>query len=135
MGEPVSLDDMPRIVVSLRATWLRRALRNLISNALRYGGTAHVSLARETGTGQDGVPDWAVIRIADAGPGIPEAEISRMMEPFTRGDPSRNSETGGAGLGLTLALAIAEQHGGTLHLANRRGADSGLTATLRLPIG
>jgi len=57
-----------------------------------------------------------------------------MMEPFTRGEPSRNSETGGAGLGLTLARAIAEQHGGTLVLANRGDGPSGLTATLRLPI-
>ena len=61
-----------------------------------------------------------------------------MMEPFTRGEPSRNTETGGAGLGLTLARAIAEQHGGALTLANRRGAGGaveGLTAILRLPIG
>ena len=61
-----------------------------------------------------------------------------MLEPFTRGDPSRNSETGGAGLGLTLARAIAEQHGGSLRLENRRGEDGailGLTTTLRLPLG
>jgi signal transduction histidine kinase len=61
-----------------------------------------------------------------------------MLEPFTRGEPSRNSETGGAGLGLTLARAIAEQHGGTLELANRRGPDGaviGLEATLALPLG
>ena len=61
-----------------------------------------------------------------------------MLEPFTRGDPSRNSATGGAGLGLTLARAIAEQHGGSLTLTNRPGPDgtvSGLTAALRLPLG
>ena len=126
MGEPVSQGDMPRLVVSLRATWLRRALRNLISNALRYGHTAHVSLAHEA-TG------WAVIRVVDNGPGIAPGDIARMLEPFTRGDPSRNSETGGAGLGLTLALAIAEQHGGMLRLANRQDA-AGLIAELRLPV-
>jgi signal transduction histidine kinase len=60
-----------------------------------------------------------------------------MQEPFTRGEPSRNSVTGGAGLGLTLARAIAEQHGGTLTLLNRRDAGGGvlgLTATLKLPL-
>jgi signal transduction histidine kinase len=137
MGDPVTVTDMPRIVVPLRATWLRRALRNLIGNALRYGHQAEVSLARESA--RDGSrQEWAVIRIDDHGPGIADADIARMLEPFTRGDPSRNSETGGAGLGLTLALAIAEQHGGRLHLANRKvanGRKGGLRATLRLPIG
>ncbi|MFA7603596.1 MAG: ATP-binding protein, partial [Novosphingobium sp.] len=87
------------------------------------------SLAREQ--------QQAVIRIEDDGPGIPEADIERMMEPFSRGEPSRNTETGGAGLGLTLARAIAEQHGGALTLANRRGPDgkvAGLSATLTLPL-
>lgn len=137
MGDPVTVTDMPRIVIPLRATWLRRALRNLIGNALRYGRQAEVSLVRETA--RDGLrQEWAVIRIDDHGPGIADADITRMLEPFTRGDPSRNSETGGAGLGLTLALAIAEQHGGTLQLANRHGTDgrrTGLSAVLRLPIG
>lgn len=127
MGEPVTLADGSRMAMQLRPTWLRRALRNLIGNALRYGKTAQVSLERE---GKD-----AVIRIIDEGPGIPADKIALMLEPFTRGDPSRNSETGGAGLGLTLARAIAEQHGGALWLANRTGPDGsviGLEATLRL---
>jgi signal transduction histidine kinase len=133
MGDPVSVAHMPRIVTSLRGTWVRRALRNLIGNALRYGHRAEVSLARETT--RDGLrQEWAVIRIDDQGPGIADADIARMLEPFTRGDPSRNSETGGAGLGLTLALAIAEQHGGRLQLANRSGGMGGLSAILRLPI-
>lgn len=129
MGEPVELGETRRIALPLRATWVRRALRNLIGNALRYGQAARVSLTREG--------DTAVIRIADDGPGIPADQIATMLEPFTRGDPSRNSETGGAGLGLTLARAIAEQHGGTLTLANRRateGGIAGLDVTLRLPV-
>jgi signal transduction histidine kinase len=113
----------------LRATWLRRALRNLVENALRYGERARVSLARE---GRQ-----AVVRIEDDGPGIPEGEIAAMMEPFARGDASRNRGTGGSGLGLALARAIADQHGGTLALRNRLGPDgkvAGLLAELRLPI-
>lgn len=130
MGEAVELGETDRIVVPIRATWLRRALRNLVSNALRYGQRARISLAREG--------RMAVLRIEDDGPGIPEGDIARMMEPFTRLDASRNSGTGGTGLGLTLARAIADQHGGTLTLANRRGPDGqivGLTATVRLPVG
>ena len=129
MGEPVELADTKRVPLRLRATWLRRALRNLIGNALRYGERARVSLARED--------KQAVVRIEDDGPGIPDGEIAAMMEPFARGDSSRNRETGGAGLGLTLARAIAEQHGGTLSLANRHGPGgkvAGLVAELRLPL-
>jgi signal transduction histidine kinase len=129
MGEPVTLADTQRIAMPLRATWLRRALRNLIGNALRYGERARVSLVR------DG--RYAVVLIEDDGPGIPEGEIAAMMEPFARGEGSRNRETGGAGLGLTLARAIAEQHGGTVTLTNRLGRGrkvEGLVAELRLPI-
>ena len=80
----------------------------------------------------------AVILIEDDGPGIAEGDIAAMMEPFSRGEGSRNRETGGTGLGLTLARAIAVQHGGRLHLFNRIGADGrveGLTAELHLPVG
>ena len=129
IGEDVLLGDTQRIVFPLRSTWLRRAVRNLIGNALRYGKQARVSLSRQGKT--------AIIRIDDDGPGIPADKIATMLEPFKRGEPSRNSETGGAGLGLTLARAIAEQHGGSLTIANRLGAKgdvAGLTATLRLPL-
>ncbi|MCC6924463.1 ATP-binding protein [Novosphingobium sp.] len=129
MGEPVTFEGGERIVLPIRATWLRRAVRNLVVNALRYGKVARIELVREGGQ--------AVIRIEDQGPGIPEDQIARMLEPFTRGEPSRNSETGGAGLGLTLARAIADQHGGSLQLANRRdsaGMVTGLVATLALPL-
>jgi signal transduction histidine kinase len=124
-GEPVELGATQRLALRLRATWLRRALRNLIDNAVRYGGKARVSLVSE---GRQ-----AVVRIEDDGPGIPEGEIAAMMEPFARGEASRNRETGGAGLGLTLARAIAEQHGGTITLRNRDGG-RGLVAELRLPL-
>ena len=130
LGEPVTFTPAAtRIVLPLRATWLRRAVRNLTVNALRYGQSARISLAHEGGQ--------AVIRIEDDGPGIPGDQLALMLEPFTRGDPSRNSETGGAGLGLTLARAIADQHGGTLQLTNRPapgGGVAGLTASLSLPL-
>ncbi len=128
MGQPVVLTDAPRLNLAVRATWLRSAIRNLIDNALRYGGAARVTLAREDVE--------TVIAVEDDGPGIPESDMARMLEPFTRGEPSRNSSTGGAGLGLALAKAIAEQHGGRLVLANRVAADGqtvGLLAQLRLP--
>jgi len=125
MGQPVELGATQRVALPLRATWLRRALRNLIENAVRYGHKARVSLVREG--------KFAVVRIEDDGPGIPEGEIAAMMEPFARGEASRSRETGGAGLGLTLARAIAEQHGGAVSLKNRSGA-KGLIAELRLPL-
>lgn len=130
MGEPVEVGETERIALELRPTWIRRALRNLVGNALRYGERARVSLSREDGR--------AVILIEDDGPGIPDDSIDAMMNPFTRGDPSRNSATGGAGLGLALARAIADQHGGALVLANRVSAEGtveGLTARLELPVG
>ncbi|MDN3646692.1 ATP-binding protein [Pontixanthobacter aestiaquae] len=124
MGKAASLGDMPRLTQAIYVTWLRRALRNLISNALRYAGTAHISMLQEDRT--------IILRVEDSGPGIPETQIANMLEPFTRGEASRNRETGGAGLGLTLARAIAEQHGGELMLQNRESG--GLRAEIRLPL-
>jgi signal transduction histidine kinase len=129
LGAAVTMEDSQRLVVQAHPTWLKRALRNLIDNALRYGNAARVSVA-SNGTA-------AVFRVEDDGPGIAEADMARMQEPFTRGEPSRNSETGGAGLGLALARAIAEQHRGALSLTNRRSAGTsvaGLSAELRLPL-
>lgn len=124
MGDPVTLGETTRIALPVHITWLRRALRNLIANAVRYAGGAEVALLEEGGR--------AILRVDDEGPGIPDERIAEMTEPFTRGEASRNRETGGAGLGLTLARAIAEQHGGELVLANR--AEGGLRAEIRLPL-
>lgn len=130
LGEDVALADTPRIVVPLQLTWIRRALRNLIGNAVRYGQRARVSIAQ--------VPGRVSITIDDDGPGIPDDQIERMFEPFTRLEASRNMATGGTGLGLTLARAILHQHGGALRLENRRGPGGtveGLRAVLTLPMG
>lgn len=123
LGEPVDYTPGERIVLPVHVTWLRRGLRNLVSNALRYGGSAEVTLLREG--------DEVVMRVDDDGPGIPADQIGAMLEPFQRGEASRNRATGGAGIGLTLARAISEQHGGRLVLANL--AQGGLRAEIRLP--
>ena len=124
LGDPVTLESHQRIASSVRLTWLKRGLRNLVTNALRYGGSARVTLLRD---GEE-----VVLRVDDDGPGIPADRIAAMLEPFTRGEASRNRGTGGAGLGLTLARAVAEQHGGILVLANR--PEGGLRAEIRLPL-
>lgn len=124
LDQPVTIEDPPRMVAQVQETWLKRALRNLVSNAVRYGGSAAVSVLEDS--------RFVILRVDDSGPGIPADRIADMMEPFTRGEASRNRATGGAGLGLTLARAIAEQHGGTLLLANRE--EGGLRAELRLPL-
>ncbi|HWJ68624.1 MAG TPA: ATP-binding protein [Sphingobium sp.] len=103
---------------------LRRMIQNLLDNALKYGGSAQVDLQVE-----DGV---ARILIADHGPGLEAADIEAMFAPFVRRDPSRNRETGGAGLGLAIARAIARDHGGDIILSAREGG--GLEATISLPV-
>jgi len=106
-----------------RPVALKRALANLIDNAVKYGGGAHVSL--------EDAADTLTVRVEDRGPGIPAESLQTVFEPFRRLETSRNRGTGGAGLGLTIARQVAEAHGGTLTLANRQGG--GLAAMLRLP--
>ena len=105
------------------AAALRRALANLIDNAVKFAGAARVRV--ETG---DGVVS---VLIDDDGPGIPSDEIESLFEPFSRGERSRNRQTGGAGLGLAVARQIARAHGGEVTLANR--PEGGLKARLTLP--
>lgn len=103
---------------------LRRAMHNLIQNAVAYAGSASVRVAREG--------RWAVVSVSDKGPGLPEAELERVFEPFARGEPSRSRATGGVGLGLASARSIARAHGGEVTLHNR--AAGGLEARLSVPI-
>ncbi|MGB7370197.1 ATP-binding protein, partial [Erythrobacter sp.] len=124
LGEDVTLGETGRVVARVQVTWLKRAVRNLVSNAVRYGGSARLSILRDGAS--------AILRVEDEGPGIPPERIAEMTEPFTRGEASRNRATGGAGLGLALARAIAEHHGGRLRLANR--ASGGLAAEIHLPL-
>ncbi len=132
LGEPVTL-AVPegRLVARVHETWLKRAIRNLVGNAVRYGGAARVSLIAS----DEGALRIIILRVDDDGPGIPEDLIADMLEPFRRGEASRNRGTGGAGLGLTLARAIAVAHDGELVLTNRHegGRIVGLRAEIRLP--
>jgi signal transduction histidine kinase len=106
-----------------RALAIKRAFGNLIENALKYGHRARVSIARHA--------DKYVITIADDGPGIPPAEFERVFDPFYRLDVSRSRETGGTGLGLTVARSTILAHGGEVGLANRDSG--GLCVTVNLP--
>jgi signal transduction histidine kinase len=124
LGSPVDMADSERAVGNVRPQQIRRALRNLIENAIVYGERAHVSVEREEGAIR--------LIVADDGPGIAEDRMDEMMMPFTRLEGSRNRETGGAGLGLALVRAIMAEHGGALKLANR--AEGGLEASLVLPV-
>jgi signal transduction histidine kinase len=108
---------------------LKRCLANLLDNAIRYGGseTACVRITLEDST------ESLNLHIDDHGPGIPEAELEQMFEPFRRGETSRNRATGGAGLGLAIARNLARAHGGDVTLENR--PEGGLRASLTLPRG
>jgi len=122
-GEPVSWQAHDPAPLSCRPNEIRRAVRNLVENALSYGRAAKVEISRTDANYE--------IMVEDEGPGIPEADQGRVFEPFVRLESSRNEDTGGTGLGLTLVKAIAEGHGGAVTLENR--AEGGLRAKLRLP--
>jgi signal transduction histidine kinase len=109
--------------LSARPMALKRCLTNLISNAVKYGGHVTVVL--------DDAPKDLVVRVQDEGPGIPHDMLERVFEPFFRLENSRNADTGGVGLGLSIARDVAQSHGGSLVLANR--SPRGLEAVLRLP--
>jgi signal transduction histidine kinase len=102
---------------------LKRALVNVMDNAVKYGQRAHVRV--------EDTPSALHIVVADDGPGIPPTELEKVFEPFYRLDPSRSRDSGGVGLGLAIARNIARAHGGDLILRNR--AQGGLEAVLTLP--
>jgi signal transduction histidine kinase len=123
LGLAAEFRPSPRAVLAGQPNLLRRALRNLVDNALAYGGGGAVRVEER--------PDDIVIRVEDEGPGIPADRLEEVLEPFRRMDSSRNRESGGAGLGLAIAQAVAQAHGGKLVLSNRPGG--GLSAALILP--
>ncbi|WP_342052377.1 MULTISPECIES: ATP-binding protein [unclassified Cupriavidus] len=102
---------------------LRRAVVNLVENAHRYGGAAQIVLSDSA--------ERVVIDVCDSGPGIPPAELQRVLEPFYRVESSRSRATGGVGMGLAIAADIVARHGGELELSNR--LEGGLRVRIVLP--
>ncbi|WP_443025465.1 sensor histidine kinase [Sphingomonas sp. Leaf231] len=123
LGEAVTFEEPERLRMRLRPSLIRRAVRNLIENAVKYAGEAEVTLASDARV--------AAIAVADRGPGIPSDRLDQVFDPFFRLESSRNRHTGGIGLGLALARAIVEEAGGAIVLAPREGG--GLLATITLP--
>ncbi|HEY5892933.1 MAG TPA: ATP-binding protein [Chthoniobacterales bacterium] len=123
MGWDVTFAGGDRTPFRCRPDGLKRALCNVIENAVRYGERARVHLTLS--------PEWLEIAIDDDGPGIPEEDSERVFAPFVRLETSRNRATGGVGLGLAIARSIVRAHGGDIHLSNR--PEAGLRVTLRLP--
>ncbi|GBD41585.1 Osmolarity sensor protein EnvZ [bacterium HR39] len=123
LGGDVEVAPGPPVRVQARLDPLRRALRNLVENAVRYGRRARIRIEA----------DRTEVRVVieDEGPGIPEDMLERVFEPFVRLEASRSRETGGSGLGLAIARTVARAHGGDVRLENRR--EGGLRAILLLP--
>jgi len=122
-GGDATAEESDKIVIEGDPIALKRLVTNLVENALKYGGTARGRVYRQTG--------GAVLEIDDNGPGVPSSELDRVFEPFFRGEPSRNRETGGIGLGLAVVRSLARAHGGDVTLLNR--PEGGLRARVTLP--
>lgn len=110
--------------VCVSALAFRRAIENLIGNAVDYAGGGTIDLRR--------ADDHVILAVTDTGPGIPAADRDRLLLPFERGEASRNRDTGGAGLGLSIVQDFATQHGGRFTLKDAVGG--GTVAELQLPI-
>ncbi|MCJ8142179.1 ATP-binding protein [Ancylobacter sp. A5.8] len=122
LGHDVTCADAPQFSYRCRPDALKRAIRNLVENAVRYGERARVSL-RTT-------PQAIEIVVEDDGPGIPADAVEKVFEPFFRMEHSRNRETGGIGLGLSISRNMVRHHGGDIILAN---TGTGLRVTISLP--
>ncbi len=122
-GLPVTMTPAAALSYDCQPGALKRALINLLDNAVKYGKRAQAAISSAGKTIE--------ITIDDDGPGIPEAELAKVFEPFYRVEDSRSRDTGGTGLGLAIAQAIVQAHGGELTLANRPAG--GLRASIKLP--
>jgi signal transduction histidine kinase len=122
-GLPVTMERAEPVVHNCRPVALKRAIRNLIDNAVKYGKKANVAIKP--------TPKSIEIAIDDEGPGIAEQELSRVFEPFYRVEESRSRENGGVGLGLAIALSTVQAHGAEIILSNRPAG--GLRAAVVLP--
>lgn len=127
-GHDVDLIGKSKATIMARPQALRRCLNNLLDNAIKYGHSAKIL----TSISQDGKQPWLHILIQDQGKGIPVEQQQKVFDPFYRIETSRSRDTGGTGLGLTIALNICRQHGGKLSLSNL--PEGGLEVKLSLPI-
>ncbi len=123
-GTEIDLQLTGDLTARVRPGAFKRCVTNVVENALRYAGQITLEAVRNG--------DVIEIIVEDDGPGIPEAERTTVFKPFHRLDPSRNPETGGAGLGLTIARDVMHAHGGEIHLGEATLA--GLRVELRLPV-
>jgi signal transduction histidine kinase len=122
-GDNVVYTGQRDINVSCRPTPIRRAVANLIDNAIKYGGGARVRIVCDV--------DRVAIVVDDDGPGIPSEEHEKVFAPFYRREPARDPAKAGVGLGLCIARTVAREHGGDVTLRNRD--DGGLSALVELP--
>jgi len=122
-GKDVTFSGPGKTPYLCRVVSFKRALSNLIENAVIYGQRARVTLAEDR--------EALRITIDDDGPGIAAADMERVFEPFVRLETSRSRETGGVGLGMAIARSIVRRHGGDIALENR--PERGLRVTVRLP--
>jgi signal transduction histidine kinase len=122
-GLPVKMEPAEPVVYDCRPDALKRAIRNLLDNAIKYGKTASVAIQVTS--------NLIKIIIDDEGPGIPAQELSRVFDPFYRLEESRSRDTGGVGLGLAIAKSIVQAHRGEIVLGNR--PTGGLRAQISMP--
>jgi len=123
LGRPVTFRGPDRLPYKCRPVSFRRALGNLIDNAVKHGGRARVALAARA--------DGVTVTVDDDGPGVPDAELESVFAPFYRVDRSRSRQRGSVGLGLSVARQVVAAHGGEVTLSNR--TEGGLRATVTLP--
>ena len=129
-AEKLTYSGPDHLTVRARPFALKRAVTNVVSNAVKYGGCASVTLGGPhapdgNGSGQ------VTLTVEDEGPGIPPDDLERLFQPFQRLEQSRSRETGGVGLGLTITRNILRAHGGEATMGNRPGG--GARATMTLP--
>ena len=122
LGAKTEYSGPDSLVVVSEPNSLRRVFANLIDNALRYGGAVSVAVSEEEGR--------LLVDVTDPGPGIPEAQQELALRPYTRLEPSRSRETGGSGLGLSIARSIVEKQGGFLSFIR---SESAFTVRVNLP--
>jgi two-component system, OmpR family, sensor histidine kinase CpxA len=126
-------DAADEFLVEADPALLRSAVENVVRNATRYtaeGTTVEVRLERQqSANGEEEI----IVRVLDSGPGVPDEALQKILEPFYRLDDARNRQTGGAGLGLSIADRAIRLHGGQLRASNRK--EGGLQVEIRIPAG